>query len=202
MSAPRRVCAALLSLIAVMTAQTAAAQGRVRLVEAVAVGEVDRGAVLKIIPVNEDRGRERAYPDLQSRLAEALKNAGFNVRQDAAEPDIYVKFDYGARSFSFNHLYGSTTDSAYRMIIITAVAGEPWRGSQKAKVLWRTVVDQTGLSSDVGKVIPPLIKAATPWYGRTLTKAGIASILAVCRQGSADAGHIAGACTRSVMPLQ
>ena len=201
---PVRIAAVFLWLGAVMASAPAVAgtsTAAIRMVESVAIAGVDRDAVLKIIPVSDARGRERAYADLEARLAEAFKSAGLNVQQDATEPDVYVKFDYGATSISFTHLYGSLSDSAYRMIIATAIDGKLWRESKTTRVLWRTVVDQTGLSSDVKKVIPPLIKAATPWYGRNLTKVGIASILAVCGVGTADAGHITGSCTRAVMPL-
>lgn len=203
MLSPRRVAAVCLSLGAV-PATTPAVAGSpttaIRLVEAVAETGIDREAVIKVIPVSEARGRERVYTDLESRLVDALREAGLNVQQDAAEPAVYVRFDYGARSFAFYQEYGTVNDSAYRIVIATAIAGKPWRESKTTKVLWRTVVDQTGLSSDVKRVIPPLIKAATPWYGRNLTKVGIAAAVSICGPGTGDGGHIAGACTRAVTP--
>ena len=196
--------ATLLSLGAVLSTSANAGPtntaGRVRLVEAVADAEVDREAVVKVIPVNAARGRQSVYPALESELADALRAAGLNVQQNAVEPDVYARFDYGAKSFDFYQQYGNVNDSAYRVIIVTAIAGKPWRESQTTKVLWRTVADQTGLSTDVKKVIPPLIKAATPWYGRNLTKVGIAAAASVCGPGAGDAGHIVGACTRAVVP--
>lgn len=174
--------------------------GRVRLVEAVAEAGLDREAVVKVIPVNAAKGRQSVYPGLASELADALRAAGLNVQQDAVEPDVYARFDYGAKSLDFYQQYGNVNDSAYRVIIVTAIAGKPWREFQTTKVLWRTVADQTGLSTDVKKVIPPLIKAATPWYGRNLTNVGIAAAASVCGPGAGDAGHIVGACTRAVVP--
>ncbi len=182
-------------------AQAAQASAPVRLIEAVTHEEVPRSAVVQIAPLTPEQKANPRFAIMASRLGDALVKAGLNVQQDTREPDVFVLLQYKAVSRSPYQIYGTLTDPAYRAVVVTAIAARPWSESQRVKVLWQTAFDQTGISSDEQKTIPPMFEAGVRWYGRNLTKQGLGPAADCAGSDSTNTGsHISGYCGRTLSP--
>lgn len=188
----RRLVVAFMAALATATAAHAGAP--VRLITATAEPGFNRQAVTQIVSVSQKLRGDVGFNVMASRLGDALAAAGLNVRQDAVKPDVLVIFEYKALALPIWKTFGPVSDPAYRAAVITAVDGKLWRESKTIKVLWQTAFDQTGLSSNAEVVLPPLLKAGVPWYGRNLTEKGLGDA-ALCSKRTIQTGsRVAGAC--------
>lgn len=184
-------------IAALMIAGSAHAAASVRLIAAVTKPGFDPRASVQVVPRTGKQQEDVAYNVMASRLGEALASAGLNVQQTIADPAVYVMFDYAAVAIPPHRIFGPTTDPAYRVVVVTGIEAQPWRESQTVKVVWQTAFDQTGLSSDADRTIPPMLRAGERWYGRNLTKPGLGPAANCAGQLSTTIGsHISGYCGR------
>lgn len=168
----------------------------VRLITSVTKPTFDPRATVQVTPRSEKQRADAAYNVMADRLGEALARAGMNVQQTAADPDVYVMFDYAAVALPPHRIFGSTTDPAYRVVVVTGIEARPWRESQTVKIVWQTAFDQTGLSSNANKTIPPMLSVGERWYGRNLTKPGLGPAANCAGQLSTSVGSHLGYCGR------
>lgn len=191
----------ILAVMAALSLAGAAHAGAdVRLIASVTKPGFDPRASVQVNARTPEQRASLAYNVMASRLGEALVKAGLNVQQTAAEPDVYVLFDYKAVAIPPFRIFGSTTDPAYRAVVVTAIEARPWRESQEVKIVWQTAFDQTGLSTDETKTIPRMLQAGERWYGRNLTKPGLGPAANCAGQLSTSVGSHLGYCGRTLAP--
>lgn len=192
-----------LSILAVSAAAAPAhAAAPVRLVEAFADPGYDPRAVLQVTAANPVQRADPRYNYMASLLGDGLAKARLNIHQDAVRPDVYILFDYRAASIPFfRRAESSVSDPSYRAMVVTAIRAKPWKESGTLEVLWRTVVDQTGISNNPEATVPRLVEAGARYYGRNVTPKGL-NAAATCSPAYAGTTgtHIAGFCSDTLTP--
>ncbi len=190
-------------VIAVLAAHPASAAAPIRLVESFTTPDFDSRQVLKVTAVSPEQRKDPNFNVMASFLGDALGKAGLNMQQDAPRPDAYILLDYKAYAIPFFRRFESpVSDPSYRALVVTAVDAAAWNDGHRLNILWQVVVDQTGISNDAGKTIPPLLDAAARYYGRNLTPKGLNAAASCASSNATTTGsHISGVCDAALTPL-
>lgn len=193
--------AAALSLLVLTGASAAAAAPAPRLVEAFTEKGFDRTQPVHIAPSSAKQAADPLFHTLANQLAEALIASGFKVVTPAEPATVAVTVDYAAMHSGLpTQEHGTIGDDAYRTLIVT---GFDVSDPHAPKLVWQTLMDQSGTSLDVRSTIPALIKAGTPYYGADKTTRGV-NVAAWCADHVPLLGtHISVVCDKTAQrPVQ
>ena len=185
------------AMLVAVFAFAASASAAPRLVEAWAAAPVDRAMPMRIVPNTPEQAADPMFTSVANGLGNLLAEHGFNVVGKESQPAVVVLVNYVVQLTAIQPFDRATlVDPVYRALVVTAIdARAPHGVGDIPKVLWQTVVDSYGASSDVRTVIPELVGYGGRYYGQALTPQGLGPA-----RWCADAGAPLGSRIRPYCP--